>query len=707
MKTLIISEKPNQAKSYALAYDIEKREKTHFILKPCSTFPQGAIITWAIGHLVGLAMPNDYKAEWAKWDLKNLPIVPNNFEYKVSKDKTAQFNAIKKLCNDAELIINGCDCDVEGSSIFHSILNKANVKNKKLKRLWINSLEVEEIQKGFNNLQDIEKDLLMYERGKARQQADWLVGMNASQLYSLLVQKKGVRETLSIGRVQSPLVYMIYQRKLEIENFKVSTFYELKGTFKCDLGNYNGKAKLKLDSKKETENYLQEHKLLNETVGKIVQVENTQKNTKSPKLHSLSTLQTTANKKWQYSPSAVLKTMQSLYEKKLLSYPRTDCNYITTSEFDYLAERVTDYMKIINKEFKANKEPKKRYVDNSKVEEHYAIITTKNVPSESDLKNLTSEERNIYDEILKSVLCMFHEDYIYNETKIITTVNEIEFETIGKTELNKGWKEILTNIDDNDNDKNHENALPNVKEGIEVNSLISFKEGHTSPPKAYTEGGLINAMKTSGKTIENNEDSAILKSIEGIGTEATRSGIIETIKSHEYITVTKNIVDVTNKGILLCKSIEGTLLASPIMTAKWETYLKSIEKNEGDRKTFVANITKFINHLIDTAPKQMEENKSINDVLKEKDDAAKIGKCPNCIEGTIYDKNTFVSCNNKTCNFSISKKIANKSLTNKNIMDLLTKQKTTKIKGFISKAQKTFDAVLIIKDKKVSFDFSK
>jgi DNA topoisomerase-3 len=216
LKTVVLAEKPSQAKAYSQAFEIAKREKTHIELKPCSSFPNGATITWGIGHLVSLKMPNDYKEEWKKWDLKNLLIIPERFEFKVSEDKKTQFNAVKKLFNEAHLLVNACDIDREGSNIFYSIYNMTGARNKTIKRLWINSLEEDEVRKGFNNLHDNKKDLMMYSEARGRQIGDWLVGINASQIFTLLLAEKGIRETISAGRVSSPTVYMIYQRQKKL-----------------------------------------------------------------------------------------------------------------------------------------------------------------------------------------------------------------------------------------------------------------------------------------------------------------------------------------------------------------------------------------------------------------------------------------------------------------------------------------------------------
>lgn len=712
-KTVVLAEKPSQAKAYAEAFAIEKKDKTCITLKPCAVFPNGATITWAIGHLVALKMPKDYKEEWAKWNLSNLPIIPDRYEFKVTKDKQTQFNAVKKLFKNAEVIINACDVDREGSNIFYSILNMTGVKNKTIKRLWINSLETDEVRKGFNNLRDNTKDLLMYNEAKTRQISDWLVGINASQLYTLLLEQKGLETALSVGRVQSPTVYMIYQRQQEIENFVSKPFYELYAEFTHEKGVYKGKAKIKEDERQQVVALLEKNGLdcSSPANGIIESVTKSMKKTKSPLLHSLSTLQTTANKRWKYSPAKVLEIMQTLYEKKLVTYPRTDCNYITDSEFEYLSKNVEEYQKILGVSFKPDRTPKKRYVDGSKVQEHYAIVMTKTIPAAGILTGLNAEEKNVYEEILKTTLAMFHGEYVYEETNINTKVSNIDFFTKGKVEVEQGWKALFNEIDEKN--KEDSEVLPPVQEGETARSLLEVKEGFTKPPKPYTEGGLINMMKTAGKLVEDEADSEILKEVEGIGTEATRSGIIETIKKNGYIEVKKNVVSITEKGKILCEAIEGNLLSSPSMTAKWEGYLKKIGEGKGSQENFLKNIQKFLDATINEAPKKLNTdsiNHAVEVAVKEQVNAQVIGNCPKCNEGSILDRKTFYGCSNykNGCKFSLSKVVANKKLTATNVKKLLDKKKTTKLKGFKNKEGKEFSAKLFLDDTfKIKFDFSK
>ena len=702
--TVILAEKPSLAKAYAEAFSIAKKEKTHIVLQPCNTFPTGAVVTWGIGHLVSLKMPGEYKEEWGKWNLANLPIIPEQFEFKVTKDKQQQFSAVKKLMGEASLIINACDVDREGSNIFYSIVHMTGIKNKTIKRLWINSLEPDEIRKGFNNLHDNKQDLLLYEEAKTRQLSDWLVGINASQLYTLLLQQQGLNTTLSVGRVQSPTVYMIYQRQQEIANFVSRPFYELVGVFETQEGIYQGKATYKEEDKATIEHLLHQSNLAEGVVtqANIKEITKTVKHEKSPRLHSLSTLQTRLNKLYKYSPAKVLEVTQGLYEKKLVTYPRTDCNYITENEFAYLAKGVAEYQTLLKVDFTPNTAPNKRYVDNKKVAEHYALVPTKTIPTPEKLAQLSTEEKYVYVEILRTTLAMFHNDYQFEETVIITEVSGIEFSTKGKVEVTKGWRVLFPQSEQTKD----EPMLPIVQQGHEVDAVLTIKEGKTTPPKPYTEGGLITMMKTAGKLVEDVADSEMLKEVEGIGTEATRSGIIETIKKNGYIEVKKNIVTVTDKGKILCEAIGGTLLSSPAMTAKWEGYLKKIGEGTGSQASFLKNIEKFLNVIIQEAPSKMS-SKSIEKAVKVQQDAEYVGDCPVCKEGKIVERKAFYGCSNyrNGCTFTLPKKWCEKTITVGQIKKLLTHGKTDKIKGFKSKKGSTFEATLTIADGKLKVQF--
>ena len=707
MHTVIVAEKPSQAKAYAEAFTVKSKHKTHIELAQSQVFPQGAIITWGVGHLVELKEPKAYDKRWNRWTLGSLPILPERYEFQIAKGKYAQFQAVKKFIMAASVVINACDIDREGSNIFYSIYNQTGAKGKTIKRLWINSLEIDEIRKGFMNLQDNRKDLMLYDEAKSRQISDWLVGMNGSRLYTLLLKAKGYEQVFPIGRVQSPTVYLVYERQKEIEAFVSEPFFEAEALFQAANGTYKGKAKERMKTREELVAYLNKHDIRPNSPGVVTAINQKDKRIPPPQLHSLSSLQAVANKKWKMSPANVLKTMQSLYEKKLVTYPRTDTRHITTSEFAYLADQVEQYQQLIDQPFQVqSRQPHKRYVDNAKVGEHYAIIPTKSIPTTARLNRLPEHERKLYEEVLRTTLGMFHRPYIFTETKVTTNVNGLPFFTTGKTDRDLGWKALFPT-----NKKEQEDKLPPLQQNEPVQSKIDIHEGKTTPPKPFTEGQLITLMKTCGKFVEDEDELAILKEVEGLGTEATRSSIIEAIKKHGYIQVSKNIVSITDKGRILCEAIEGSLLASPSMTAKWESYLRKIGNGHGSSDYFLGNIQKFIHTLIEQVPTKIESTtfniQSIPSTKKKSTLFSKVATCPTCQKGTIIAYEKFYGCSayKSGCKQTFPGYLAKKKISPTQIKALCTKGETALIKGFTSKGGKKFNAKLKLSHDKVIFSF--
>ncbi|QWH20575.1 type IA DNA topoisomerase (plasmid) [Bacillus mycoides] len=698
MSVLVLAEKPNQAKAYAEAFPKVEKRDGHFYVPPCSLLPSGGNITWAYGHLVELKSPQDYKKEWEKWDLSQLPILPSRYEYKVSADKKKQFNIVKKLMKEADTTVVGVDIDREGEAIARLIIQQAGCEDKTIKRLWINSLEVDEIKKGFQNLKPGEDFESMFEEAQARQLSDWIVGMNASRLYSLLLRKKGVQGVYSVGRCQTPALYLINKRQQEIKNFKPTPFFELEAQFTSPNGVYMGRYKERFAVRGELMNLLQQHSLSENgsQQGMVKTVEVKPKQQEAPKLFSLSSIQALANKKYKYSPADVLKGIQELYEAKLVTYPRTDCNYITEGEFEYLKNNLNGYQSIAGVNFQPHSlTANKRYVDNKKVQEHYAIVLTKNVPSKETITKLSEKQRNLYMEVLKSVLSMFHAPYMFEETVITSDLNGLLFTTKGKAEKSLGWKELyVTDKIEEEDDQEKVSLLPVVKQGEFVQGLVKSKEGVTTPPKPYTEGQLITMMKTCGSSVEDEESKIILKEVEGLGTEATRAGIIETLKKQGYIEVKRNKVSVTPKGEILCESVQGTMLAKPELTAKWEGYLRKIGKKQGSKDIFVSQTSEFIKDLIEGATESIGELKIDNKIqdMKVKDT---IGKCPKCGKDVVNRK-TFYGCSGykEGCKFSMSGEYLTKKISEANAKKLLEGKKTGLIKKMKGKSGKEFDGYL-------------
>ena len=636
MSTVILAEKPSQALAYASALKQSTKKDGYFEIKD-PLFTDETFITFGFGHLVELAEPGHYDEKWQNWKLESLPIFPDRYDFEVAKDKGKQFKIVAELLKKANTIIVATDSDREGENIAWSIIHKANAfsKDKTFKRLWINSLEKDVIRSGFQNLQPGMNYYPFYQEAQTRQIADWLIGMNASPLYTLNLQQKGVQGTFSLGRVQTPTLYLIFQRQEAIENFKKEPFFEVEASIKVNQGSFKGV--LSPTQRFKTQEELlafvssKQAKIGNQE-GIIADVQTKEKKTNSPSLFSLSSLQSKVNQLYKATASQTLKAMQGLYEAKLLSYPRTDTPFITENEFAYLKANFGKYSGFLGLDLEmVQTEPRKRYVDGSKVQEHHAIIPTKQVPTESALAKMDDLQRKIYALVVKTTVAMFLPDYLYEETKIQTKVADLLFQSIGKTPKQEGWKILFKQ--QTKEEKEDVQTLPLVIIGERAEVGVKSVEKETQPPKAFTEGTLLTAMKTANKTVDDEEAIKILQEVEGIGTEATRASIIEALKQKEYIQVIKNKLVVTEKGKLLCQAVESQhLLTSAEMTAKWETYLKKIGKREGNQENFINNIKKFIVHLLENVPTDIEKL-NFSDYQEQKEKEAEkniVGKCPKC-----------------------------------------------------------------------------
>lgn len=699
-KTVILAEKPSQASAYAEAFAKSERKDGYYAISD-KDFPN-TVITYGFGHLVSLYNPEDYDKDLKRWQLQTLPIIPKNFKFKVGSGKSKQYNIVKKQLDEADTIIIATDGDREGEAIARLIINLSGNEKKPLKRLWINSLEKDEIKKGFRQLRNGEEFYSTYKEAETRQIADWLVGINLSRLYTLYMQKNGMQGVFSIGRVQTPTLYLIYQRNKEIDQFISKPFYELYANFKHGNGSYKGKYAGRFNNEEELNDFKEKNNLTNHLPGNVEEVKTEEKKIYAPKLFSLSDLQATANKTLGYGASETLKIMQGLYEKKVVSYPRTDCNYIGSPEFEYLKGNLSNYLNLVGETIESPQlSENKRYVDGKKVQEHYSIIPTRTLPN---LEKLTDKERNIYNLVLYRTLAIFEKPYVYDETKITTTIHTVPFKTTGKIEKELGWKKLYAK-EKNDNKEDIETTLPNVLKNDPVDSKLETKKGMTQPPKHYTEGTLITAMKNVGGTSDNKENKDILKETEGIGTEATRANVIETLKKQEYITIQKKNILVTEKAKTLCEIIKNDEITNADMTAKWEKYLKKIRNEVGTQEAFLQSITNFINHLINNVQETFQ-NSDIKTHVKEISTDKAIGKCPIC-QKELIDKGKFYGCTGykEGCKFSLPKKWSSKTLTKKNISDLLTKKETTTIKGFKNKKGTSFNAKLQLKNNKLEFIF--
>lgn len=708
MTTVILAEKPKQAMDYAQALGIKKKHNGFIEIE--SDIVGHAYVTWAIGHLVELKLPKDYKEPINNWNLNNLPFFPSQFEFGVSKDKKSQFNIVKKLINESDELINATDYGREGSNIFYSTLRLSGAKNKTIKR-YANSSQVhEDIRRKFKQLEDNTKDLNMYKEANTRQISDYLVGMNLSPFYSKIFQSKGVNEVFSIGRVQTPTLFMVYERQKEIENFVSEPFYELEGFFGAKNGEYKGKAKIKTKDKNEIQQIVEKHQLNSAENGYIQKLETNEKKTKAPNLFSLSGLQKKASSLFKINSKETLNIAQSLYDKKILTYPRTDTPAITQSEYDYLLNKLDDLKTAYKLNFETKyTEARKPYVVEA-IEEHHAIIPTSQVPNESDLEALSDKERKVLSLVVATTLSMFANDYIYNETKVETNVNDLIFHTTGKVETNKGWKALFNKKTENEEEsKEAETKLPPLENQEEVKANIEQTEGKTQPPKPFTDGQLVAMMETAGKTLDDKEEQAIMKETQGLGTEATRADIIQTLINRNYIKSEKNRYYVTTKGEMLCTAIQDSLLASPTMTAKWEQRLKLIGKGQADKDSFIDNIKKFINKEL-SLKEEKQSNAEIGDLANQVQEESNIAKCPNCNQGQIQKRGKAYKCTN--CDQIFFGNFFKKKLSENQIKEIITNGKTKKKLKLPKKDGGSYEAYLKLEDDKnkgtkryaVSFD---
>ncbi|CRK83853.1 DNA topoisomerase III [Neobacillus massiliamazoniensis] len=703
---LIIAEKPDQGSTLASIFK-HKKQNGFIEIFPNDVFNKGAYVTWAIGHLCQLVPPEKYQPSWKKWSFDTLPMIPAHFEYEVTKDKLKQFAVIKKLASHSEVseIIHAGDAGREGELIIRNILRLIHCK-KPMKRLWISSLTPNAIREGFKKLLEESETRSLFFEAYTRACADWVVGMNASRLYSLLLKEQGFADVFSVGRVQTPTLALIVKRELEIENFKAEPFWEVVASFSINSKKYSGKWQNNGESRVSTKDLAE--KVAEFCKGKPAEVSDVLSERKEffpPLLYNLSALQADANRLFKFSPQKTLDVTQKLYQKGHVSYPRSDSRYVTIEEANTFPE-------ILNKMSKLNSyasffplpipsiSHNKRYVNEKKVTDHYAIIPTEQIPN---FDKMGAEEQKIYDLIVKSLIAAHYQKAIVEYTTVTTLVDgRATFISKGKVQIEDGWRKVIHQKDNDD-----ETALPLLTKDEKGQTLkVDVKESQTQPPKRYTEGQLITVMKTAGKHIEDKELEKILSKTEGLGTEATRAGIITMLKDRKYIEVSKNLVYATSKAKILIKAIGDEILASPEMTAKWEQKLKEISDGAASPKNFMEQTEKMVHHLIaigkdhasswDFSEKERQEFTPAKQSPKKKA-FTKLGPCKKC-DGSIVDKGNFYGCTNyqkNHCNFTISKKILGKNITQKNIKLLLNEGKTELIEGF-TKNDKVFNARLII-----------
>lgn len=581
-----ITEKPSVAKDIAQILGAEHRHQGYYE-------GNGYQVTWTFGHLCTLKEPHDYTEHWRRWSLGSLPMIPQRFGIKLIDDEgiKRQFNVIETLIQCADEVINCGDAGQEGELIQRWVMQKAKC-NKPIKRLWISSLTDESIREGFKTLKpQIDFDSLYY-AGLSRAIGDWVLGMNATRLYTLKYAQN--RNVLSIGRVQTPTLALIVSRQREIDNFTPEDYWEIKTIYRNTTFN---STKGKYKSEEEANAVIEQIKSAPLCITSIT----TKKGKEAPpRLFDLTSLQVECNKKYSFSAEETLRYIQSLYEKKVTTYPRVDTTYLSDDIYPKIPgilEKLTPYMNFVQPILDGNKIPKsKKVFDNSKVTDHHAIIPTNVEPQRVPL---TREEKLVYDLIARRFISVFYPDCEFSSTTVMAEINNAEFKATGRQILKNGWRELYLK-DKNNEEKNDDEgnlSMPQFTEGESGPHEPSLLKKQTQPPKYFTEGTLLRAMETAGKLVEDDELREAMKE-NGIGRPSTRAAIIETLFKRQYIKKVKKNLQATQAGIALIDTINEELLKSAKLTGLWENKLRKIEKKEYSAADFINELKEMVGKIV-------------------------------------------------------------------------------------------------------------
>ena len=640
-KILVLAEKPSVGRELARVLGCKQKGNGYI---------EGNkyIVTWALGHLVTLADPEAYDNKYKTWNMEQLPMLPNRMKTIVIGKTSKQFNAVKGAMTrgDIDELVIATDAGREGELVARWIIEKVHF-NKPIKRLWISSQTDKAIKEGFAKLKDGREYENLYKSAVSRSEADWLVGLNVTRALTCKFNAQ-----LSAGRVQTPTLGMIVQREEEIKNFKPKTYYTIEATTdKFKLTWQDSRGNNRIFNENECSNVLSK---LKGKEGKIVEVKNVPKKTYAPKLYDLTELQRDANRIWGYSAKQTLSIMQRLYENyKVLTYPRTDSRYISTDIVDTLKDRlkaisVGPYKNAATKVLAGKIQANKSFVDNSKVSDHHAIIPTE---ERASLASLSSEEKNIYDLVVKRFLSVLYPPFEYIQTSILAKVEGETLIARGKVTKALGWKEVYTSEDfDDDEEGNNEikeQNLPVVTEGEVIKVLtVNQKKGETKPPARFNEGTLLSAMENPLKYM-NTANTALKKAIGetgGLGTVATRADIIEKLYNTFYIEKKGKEIHPTSKGKQLIDLVPEDL-KSPMLTAEWEVKLEKISKGKLNYRNFIEEMRQYATKLVDDVKGNNE--KYVHDNMTR-------AKCPECGKYLLEvngKKGKMLVCQDRDCGY--------------------------------------------------------
>ena len=606
----------------------------------------GYQVTWTFGHLCALLDPNEYNDAWKSWNMSSLPMIPERFGIKVADDKgkQKQFNIIRSLIQQADEVINCGDAGQEGELIQRWVYQKAGCKCP-VKRLWVSSLTEEAIAEGFRQLKDQADYQRLYEAGLMRAIGDWLLGMNATRAYTLrYAQGYGKdRQVLSIGRVQTPTLALVVKRQAEIEHFVPKTYWELKTKYRDTIFS----AQLPAEEGEyaiATQEYGQQ--LLDAVKDQLFTVTSVTKKKGTefaPRLFDLTSLQVECNKKFSFSADQTLKIIQSLYEKRVTTYPRVDTTFLSDDIYPKVPATlngIKDYfpqvtpllsLKADGKKTQTSLPKSKKVFDNKKVTDHHAIIPTGQRPD-----NLTADERKVFDLVALRFIAAFYPDCEIATTTVLAKAGEIDFKVTGKEILKQGWRSVFSDSVQDEKDDAEQKILPAFVEGESGPHSPELQEKTTQPPKFYTEATLLRAMETAGKTVDNDELRDALKE-NGIGRPSTRAAIIEKLYQRKYIVLKGKSIHATEIGIDLIKKIISPLLKSAELTGLWEKKLREIERGEYTAQQFLDELKSMTTEVV----REIKSNK-----------AGLI--CPVCRKGTIIRGNTRYGCSRwrEGCNYA-------------------------------------------------------
>ena len=668
-----IAEKPSVAREIAQILGANQKHDGYFE-------GNGYQITWTFGHLCTLFNPDDYKPHWKRWDLNSLPMLPEKFETKLTGNSGVQkqFNTIKKLFDNADVVINCGDAGQEGELIQRWVLKQANYTGK-VERLWISSLTSEAIKEGFENLKDASKYDNLYYAGSSRAIGDWLLGMNATRLYTLRYGAQ--QQVLSIGRVQTPTLAMIVNRYKEIINFKPQPYWELQTLYRDTIfNNEQGR----FQDKKEGESTLDKIK---DAPFEIVSVTKKKGKEYAPKLFDLTGLQVYCNNKFGYTAEQTLKIVQKLYEQKLVTYPRVDTTFLPDDIFPKvpgILGKLTDYAELTQPLRGGKLKKDKRVFDSKKVTDHHAIIPT------GEQGYMADYDKNVYDIITRRFIAVFYPVCEVSNTTVLGEVAKIVFKATGKEILKEGWRAVFEKSKSSKKTDADDAIMPTFVKGESGPHEPSFTEKETSPPKNFTEATLLRAMETAGKQVEDEELRDLMKA-NGIGRPSTRANIIETLFRRKYVERNKKLILPTSMGVQLIDTIQNELLKSAELTGQWEKQLKEIEEGSYSAAEFIRNMKKMVDDLV--VEVRLEKNTvrlSTEVPVKPSKTASKKATgitaqtCPKCKKGNLLKGSSAYGCSayKEGCNFRLPFEFMGKKISENQFERLLKKGSTVTLKGF-------------------------